>query len=73
MTASEAREISKNAKLINMEFIYTEIKNAASTGKNSVFYYQSISELQMIELRENGFEVKNLTDHRDGVLYAIKW
>ena len=37
-----------------MEFIYTEIKNAASTGKNSVFYYQSISGLQMIELRENG-------------------
>lgn len=73
MKASEALKIVEEAKPTNMNPIYSEIMKAAQAAKRECFYYKTISELQLKELKDNGYKVSNESDWRDGTMYRIKW
>jgi len=76
LTAEKAKKISDGDKLKGLSQILLGIHEAAKKGATEIHYYESIPFLVVEELKNRGFEVRDLghEDPRDmDDLFLISW
>lgn len=74
MNAQEARTMAKEvSEKPDVSDIITRIQLKAANGHFEMWYYESINEHQAKYLKEEGYEIEDLSCQRDGVLYKISW
>lgn len=75
--AKEARELAiktrDNLIATELEKIEAQIDSAIKSGKTSTSYYQRMSIEAKQKLKDLGYDVKDQTSQRDGVIFIISW